>query len=109
MRPDIRKLVTAATLLGFVLPSSAAPAATASHCFNASEIEADQAIRYQTELMVVSDTCGVDTYRNFTVHNRDQIVVYQHQLVEHFKRDGVRSPQTTLENFMTQVRNEFAL
>jgi hypothetical protein len=109
MRAAIGKLVTTATMLAFVLPSAAAPAATASHCFNPNEIEADQAIRYQTELMVVSDTCGVDTYRNFTVHNRDQIVAYQHQLVEHFKRDGVRSPQTTLENFMTQVANEFAL
>src|SRR5271155_5720096 len=109
MKQATRKLVTAATLLGFVLPSGLAPAATASHCFNPQEIEADQAIRYQAELMVVSDTCGVESYRNFTVHNRDQIVAYQHQLVERFRRDGVRSPQTVFENFMTQIANEFAL
>jgi hypothetical protein len=109
MKSVTKKLTIAATLLGFFLPSVAAPAAPVSHCFNPAEIEADQAIRYQAELMVVSDTCGVQTYRSFTVHNRDQIVVYQHELVEHFRRVGAHSPQTSLETFMTQVANEFAL
>jgi hypothetical protein len=109
MNVAAKKLISVSTIVGFTMTAGAAPAATASHCFNSAEIEADQAVRYQAELMVVSDTCGVESYRNFTVHNRDQIIVYQHELVEHFKRDGVRSPQTMLENFMTQIANEFAL
>ncbi|HUB97097.1 MAG TPA: hypothetical protein VL993_14335 [Stellaceae bacterium] len=109
MKPVARRVIAAATILGFLLPYGASAASKTSHCFNPGEIEADQAVRYQAELMVVSDTCGTEAYRNFTVHNRDQIVAYQHALVEHFKRDGVRSPQTSLENFMTQIANEFAL
>ncbi len=55
----------------------AGPAAAAPPASSSADIEADQAIRYQTELMVLSDTCGGDIYRDFTLRNRDAIIVYQ--------------------------------
>jgi hypothetical protein len=53
--------------------------------------------------------CGGDFYRDFTVRNRDQIVSYQHQLMEHFRRAGARSPEASLDSFLTRVANEQAL
>jgi hypothetical protein len=91
-------------------PTTASPAAPkASTCYQQADIEADQAMNYQTELMVLSDTCGGEFYRDFTVRNRDQILSYQHQLLDHFRRTGARSPQASLDSFMTRVANEHAL
>jgi hypothetical protein len=90
-------------------PIAAAPAATPAGCYLPGEIEADQAMHFQTELMVLSDTCGGAFYRDFTVHNREQIMSYQHRLLDRFRRTGVKSPQASLDSFMTQVANEHAL
>jgi hypothetical protein len=102
------RLLSAATAALFSVVAIAAPAC-AIPCFQPPDIEADQAIRYQTELMVLDDTCGGDFYRPFTVRNREQIISYQHQLKDHFRRTGAKSPDATLERFMTEIANELAL
>ena len=89
------------------LAPTAAPAT--GTCYRQADIEAEQAMHYQTELMVLSDTCGGEFYRDFTVRNRDQILSYQRQMLEHFRRTGARSPQASLDSFMTRVANEHAL
>ncbi len=89
--------------LSTALPAHAAP------CYKPADIEADQAIRYQTELMVLSDTCNVTYYRDFTVRNRDTLVQYQHQLIDYFRRDGARSPEASLDKFLTQIANELSM
>jgi uncharacterized protein (DUF2267 family) len=97
---------------GFVLlaASTASPAASATGtCYKPAEIEADQAMNFQTELMVLSDTCGDQFYRDFTVRNREQILSYQQQLLDYFRRGGAKSPQASLDSFMTRVANEHAL
>lgn len=85
------------------------PALAAPPCFQPVEIEADQALRYQTELMVLSDTCGGADYRDFTVRNREQIVAYQHALKDYFRRTGARNPDASLDSFLTRIANEAAL
>ena len=50
-------LCSAAVLMGSVALATAAT----PQCFKASDMEAEQAIRFQAELMVVSDTCGAQT------------------------------------------------
>jgi hypothetical protein len=90
-------------------PLAALPAAAPTPCYLPDEIEADQAMQFQTELMVLSDTCGGEFYRDFTVRNREQILSYQHQLLDHFRRTGAKSPQASLDSFMTRVANEHAL
>lgn len=110
MRHFATTLTLAASALVALAPTAASPAAPAtSACYQQADIEADQAMHYQTELMVLSDTCGGEFYRDFTVRNRDQILSYQNQLLEHFRRTGARSPQASLDSFMTRVANEHAL
>jgi hypothetical protein len=83
--------------------------AAAAECYRATEIEAEQAVRYQTELMVVSDTCKVETYRQFTVRNRDVIVIYQKEMIEHFRHTGKGRAEATFDSFQTRIANEVSL
>jgi len=103
-----RKLVAGATAL-FVTLQYAGPAIAAVACFQSADMEADQAIRYENELMVLSDTCGDDTYRDFTLRNRVAIIGYQKQMMNYFRRTGARRPQAALDSFLTQIANEEAL
>lgn len=107
MRRAMKHLATATAAV--LLWAELVTPALAAACFEPHEIEADQAIRYQTELMVLDDTCGGSFYRDFTVRNRDQIVYYQGELKAHFRRSGARSPEASLDSFMTRTANELAL
>jgi hypothetical protein len=102
-------LKSLAAVSSAVLAVSYAVPALAAPCYKQADIEAEQAIRYQTELMVLSDTCNVDYYRDFTVRNRDLIVQYQHQLIDHYRRAGVASPAASLDKFLTQIANELSM
>lgn len=99
------KSITAASLL---LVSVAAAAATRP-CLKPAEIEADQAIRFQTELMVVSDTCRDETYLHFLRRNRKVLADYQEHMIEHYRRDGAAQPKARLDSYMTQLANEASL
>ncbi len=59
--------------------------------------------------MVLSDTCNVTNYRDFTVRNREVIVEYQKQLIDYFRRAGARSPEASLDKFLTQIANELSM
>jgi hypothetical protein len=88
--------------------SSIADAATRS-CFRHAEAVADQAIRYTTEIMVISDTCRNPTYERFAQRNRLELVNFQNLLKEHFRRSSGRGAQAKLDTFMTHIANEAAL
>lgn len=110
MKYSATTLALAASAFVLFAPSAAVPAtAAAGACYQPGDIEADQAMHFQTELMVLSDTCGGEFYRDFTVRNRDQILFYQQQLLAFFRRAGAKSPQASLDSFMTRVANEHAL
>ncbi len=110
MRYCATTLALAASAFVLFAPSAATPATTAAGtCYQPSDIEADQAMHFQTELMVLSDTCGGGFYRDFTVRNHDQILSYQQQLLDFFRRTGAKSPRASLDSFMTRVANEHAL
>jgi len=100
------RFATAAVVL---LGSAAWAAAATPQCLRANEVEADQAIRFQTEIMVVSDTCGAQTYTRFARRNRDALVQYQHELVERFRRSGSAHAQERLDSYLTQLANEASL
>jgi hypothetical protein len=100
------RFATAAVVL---LGSAAWAAAATPQCLRANEVEADQAIRFQTEIMVVSDTCGAQTYTRFARRNRDALVQYQHELVERFRRSGSAHAQERLDSYLTQLANEESL
>jgi hypothetical protein len=96
-------------LLGtaLILAAMAADAATPRpDCFSSADVEAAQAIRFQAQLMVLSDICRDTTYGLFTQRNRDAIMAYQRQMIDHFKRAGERRADITFENYMTRLANQ---
>lgn len=54
-------------------------------CYSPAAIEAEQAIRYLTDLMVISTACQNTTYAEFRLRNRDAIVAYQKAMIAHFR------------------------
>ena len=81
----MKKLVLIAAL---VAASAAQPGWAAekakSSCVSQSAIEAEQAIRYVTDLMIVSSVCQDTVYAEFRLRNRDVIVGYQKALITRF-------------------------
>ena len=57
---------------------------TAAACAPEAAQEAEQAIRYLTDLMVISSTCQNTVYAEFRLRNRDAIVGYQKALIARF-------------------------
>jgi hypothetical protein len=109
MMNQARKKIAAAAGIVALLSSAAGPSVAATACFRPVDIEAEQAMRFQTQLMVLSDTCGGDTYREFTVRNRDSIIFYQHQLIDHYRRTGAPRPEASLDTYLTRIANEVSL
>jgi hypothetical protein len=69
-------------LVAALLATCAQPAWAAGNCTQ-SAMEAEAAIRYITDLMVVSSACRDTTYAEFRLRNRDQIVNYQKAMIAH--------------------------
>jgi len=80
----MKKLALAAA---FVVAAQLGWAASgkAASCYSQAAVEAEQAIRYMTELMVISSACQNTTYAEFRLRNRDAIVAYQKSMVTHFR------------------------
>ena len=53
-------------------------------CYTQSAIEAEQAIRFLTDVMVISSTCQDTIYAEFRLRNRDPILAYQKAMIAHF-------------------------
>lgn len=100
------KVITAAALL---LGSAAWAVAATPQCLRGAEVEADQAIRFQTELMVVSDTCGSQSYTAFARRNREALVDYQQLIIERFRRSGASHAEARFDSYLTQLANEVSL
>src|SRR5580693_4529252 len=81
----MKKLVLIAALIALsaVQPGWAAGKEKSS-CVSPSAVEAEQAIRYVTDLMVVSSVCQDTVYAEFRLRNRDVIVGYQKALISRF-------------------------
>ena len=54
-------------------------------CYSQAAIEAEQAIRFMTDLMVASTACQNTAYAEFRLRNRDAIVGYQKAMIAHFR------------------------
>ncbi len=74
-------------------------ASASGHCYSPAAIEAEQAILFQTNVMVVSSTCLDTTYAEFRLRNRDAIIAYQKAMIAHFHGErGFDSWSTALAN-----------
>ncbi|MGE5269119.1 MAG: hypothetical protein ACM3JG_05545 [Thiohalocapsa sp.] len=56
-----------------------------SRCTPPVAREAEAAIRYMTDLMIVSSTCRDTVYAEFRLRNRDAIVRYQKAMISHLR------------------------
>src|SRR5258708_23650548 len=101
----MKKLTLIAALVAAwaIQPGWAAEKAKSS-CVSPSAIEAEQAIRYVTDLMIVSSACqdigdATAIYGGFRVRNRDVIVGYQKALIQRFHGNaGFDKWNTSLAN-----------
>jgi hypothetical protein len=81
----MKKLAMATALVGGLLATTPGWGAGAqSPCYSQSAIEAEQAIRYITEVMVASSACRNTTYAEFRLRNKDAIIAYQKAMISHF-------------------------
>jgi len=96
--------LSAVILLGAVATANAAP-----QCYRASEIEAEQAMRYQAKLMVLSDMCRSTAYNSFVNRNADVIKSYQGQMIGYFRRVDGRKAEDAFDRYITRLANQFAL
>jgi hypothetical protein len=102
--PVARSLAFAVLLLHPIATAMAAPA-----CFRPAEIEADEAVRFQAEIMVLSDTCGDRSYTHFASRNRRALAGYQSALIERFRRLGSAHAETAFDSYLTRLSNEASL
>src|SRR5579885_620404 len=103
----MRRSIVAGALVCLIAGS--AQAASHQACYSPPDIEAEQAVRFQTQLMVLSDLCRDPSYTNFSQRVHDALSAYQRQLVDHFRRTGAGAAERALDTFMTRLANEFSL
>ncbi|HVC50700.1 MAG TPA: hypothetical protein VND87_01625 [Stellaceae bacterium] len=97
------KRLALAAALGAMALQQPAVAAVRGACYTSAAMEADQAIRYMTDLMVVSTACQDQVYVKFRLRNQDAIRDYQHTMISHFHGTA------RFDNWDTQLANELAL
>jgi len=100
----MRKVVLGIALAAAAaMPNSGIAASAKTACYSANEIEAEQAIRFVTDLMVASSTCQNTTYAEFRNRNQAAIVAYQKALIRHFHgAKGFDAWNTSLANLAAQ-------
>src|SRR3954452_4794580 len=100
----MKKLAMTGALVGALFAATPGWGAEASSpCYTQSAIEAEQAIRYITEVMVASSACQNTTYAEFRLRNRDAIVAYQKAMISHFRGESAFDRwNTALANYAAQ-------
>ena len=100
----MRKAVWAAALVAAASFTTAS--AADRNCYSAADIEAEQAILFQTDLMVISSACRDTVYGEFRSRNKDAIIRYQNVMIDHFRRTGVRNPKSAYDAWQTSLAND---
>jgi surface antigen len=98
--------------MSFACPAVAIVAvarALAAPCYLPAEVEADQAIRLKTELMVIAEACNDPSYARFLDRNRDTLAAYEQILAERFAREGGESAAAGLRTYLLKLDGESTL
>ena len=103
----MRKAVLAAAI--FAAASLQGASAADRHCYSPADLEAEQAIRFQTNLMVISSACRDTVYGEFRARNTAAIIRYQKIMIAHFRREGARNAQSEFDAWNTSLANELSL
>ena len=102
----MRKAVLAAIL---AVASVQGASAADRRCYSPVDMEAEQAIVFQTNLMVISSACRDEVYGEFRARNSSAIIRYQRIMIAHFRREGARNAQNEFDSWNTSLANEIAL
>jgi hypothetical protein len=103
----MRRTVVAAAI--FAAASLHGASAADRHCYSATDLEAEQAIRFQTNLMVISSACRDTVYGEFRARNTAAIIRYQKIMIAHFRREGSRNAQGEFDAWNTSLANQISL
>jgi len=103
----MRKIVLVSMLLAAV--SSQSVSAADRQCYSPADVEAEQAILFQTNLMVISSACKDTVYGEFRARNQAAIIQYQKAMIDHFRRTGSRNAQSDFDRWNTSLANEISL
>lgn len=100
----MRKVAMTAAFVGGLMSFQTGWAADArAPCYTQSAIEAEQAIRYLTDVMVASSACQNTTYAEFRLRNKDTIIAYQKAMISHFRGESAFDRwNTALANIAAQ-------
>ena len=91
--------------------------AQAATCYSRAEMEAEQALRIHSELMVVSLNCQHMShdrgnlyilYREFTRKHHLLLPDYERRMLSFFTRSGSRKPEKSLHTLRTHLANNVA-
>jgi len=99
----MKKLVVVAVLAATCLYQPVKTASAAGVCYSAAAIEAEEAIRFVTDLMVASTACRDQTYGYFQQRNKDAIIGYQKALITHFHGNA------GFDRWNTALANEYSM
>lgn len=111
MGESMKRVFLIAATIGLALAMAAQPgwAARKSHtpCTSkssaASSAEAEQAIRYMTDLMVASSACRNTVYAEFALRNRLTIIRYQNAMIRQLRG------KSAFDKWNTSLANQIAL
>lgn len=98
----MKRLVLAAVVAAAALQLPMSAGAREA-CYSPAAMEADQAIRYLTDLMVVSSACQNTVYVEFRARNQAAIRDYQHVMIQHYH--GTKG----FDDWNTVIANEFSM
>jgi hypothetical protein len=105
----MKKLRKFAAVLALTAMAAGAAEAASPRCFLPAEIEAEQAMLFQTELMVVAEACRHPAYIAFLRRNLEPVKQYQAKMIEHFRRHGEKKADIALDAYLTKLANESSL
>ncbi len=115
----MKKILMTAMVCLAAMPTTAM-AKGKTGCFTPADIEAEQAIRIRSELMVIGLNCQASryrgtsenlyaAYRQFTADHGPELAAYEKQMLDYYRRSGVKNPEASLNTLGTEFGNKISL
>lgn len=116
IRPSTMRVPALAAFLTAAVATTAVAAPAVTPCYTPIEVEAAEAIRFHTDLMLGGLTCqdtvrGRDTlaeYKAFTRKHQEALVGYERVLKQRFGRLLGGDPVAQLDTYRTELANRMA-
>ena len=100
----MKSVALVAALLALVSSQTVLAAGKSSgSCYTPTDMEAEQAIRFMTDVMVVSSACQDSIYAQFRLRNKDAIIRYQKAMIAHFHG------QSAFDSWNTSLANQASM